>query len=100
MKEEDRAAPLLTREEYYDTGNLFNDYRETDDDLAVTCDYEFLRTLQVGDVIQIAEDFESPWVQGIQLDEGDWYRKLLRVTRKIYSPTSLDVYVVETDDSY
>ena len=84
--------------QYKKAGNLFNDYRYIDEDFAVTCDYDFLKNLSVGDCLTLSEEVDSPWVLSIEFDDLNWSSKLLKVTRKIYSPSTLDVYVVEVDD--
>lgn len=93
MKRELIAYPV-DFEAYTRTGNVFNDYRENTGDLALTCDYAFLQGLNVGDIIQPSEEQDAPWLVSVELDDNDWCYKPLRVTRKIYSSSSLDVYVV------
>ena len=93
-----------TLEEYRSCGFMFNDYRQQEEDLSVVCDYDFLKHLNVGDIVQLRlEDSGNfiPFVISLELtdDENDLSYKLLRVTRKIYSAGSLDVYVVEYEDS-
>lgn len=92
--ERELVAYPVDFEEYTRIGNVFNDYRVSESDFAITCDYSFLQGLNVGDIIQPSEEQDAPWLKSIELDDDDWCYKPLRVTRKIYSSSSLDVYVV------
>ena len=89
-------------DKYQKFGNLFNDYRDEDseNDLAVTCYYDFLKHLSVGDELIITNETGnlSPFVYSLELDYGEYEHKTLRVTRKIYSGISLDVYVVDAKE--
>ena len=96
----------VTFEEYKEVGNLRYDYRyelSTSPNFWATCDYDFLKNLNVGNVLFLTNEDTgnlSPLVHSIELDDDNYKIKLLRVTRKIYSPTGLDVYVVETTDNH
>lgn len=95
----------MTWEEYTQAGHINSDYRQADIDLWVTCEYDFVNSLQVGDVLMLAHEDTgvlSPWVISVEIDDNDYVGdvKLLRVTRKIHSAMGLNVYVVETDDDY
>jgi hypothetical protein len=92
----------LTLEEYKEAGNLHDDYRvNRKGSFWATCDYDFLKHLQVGDILQLTKEETgnlSPLVISVELDEDNFVTKLLKVTRKIYSASGLDVYVAETED--
>ena len=96
----------MNMEEYNQSGSLRGDYRQTDEDLVVSCDYDFLRHLNVGDVMMLINEETqnlNPWIFSVELSEfedDELDNSLWRVTRKIYSATGLDVYVVKTDDNY
>ena len=93
--ERELVAYPVDFEAYTRTGNVFNDFRISESDLALSCDYNFLQGLNVGDIIQPSEEQDAPWLVSIQSDDDGWCNKALRVTKKIYSSSSLDVYVVK-----
>jgi len=101
-KEQELCQDDRTWEEYTEAGFIWNDYHRTDDDLAMTCHYDFLKHLNVGDVIQPVLEITqnlAPWVISVELDD-EFTDKLLVVTRKIYSAGSLDVYVDVADEEF
>lgn len=101
-KDQEMGETDCTWKEYTEAGFIWNDYHTTEDDLAMTCEYDFLKHLNVGDVIQPTLEETgnlAPWIISVELDE-DYTGKLLVVTRKIYSAGSLDVYVDIADDDF
>jgi len=86
-----------TLELYMESGTIFNDYRVNDDSFWACCDYDFCKHLQVGDEFHLTNEEThnlSPVVNTIVDDEYSYATQMLVVTRKIYSPTGLDIYVV------
>lgn len=90
----------LTPEEYISSGSIRNDYRFTyTKDFLVRCGYDFLKHLNIGDeILLIHEDTTNlhPFVISLELDEDDYARRVLEVTRKIYTSEGLDVYIIPT----
>lgn len=93
---------ILNMEQYQEVANLHSDYRRTDIELWITCDYNFAKHLQVGDEFMlIHEDSNnlSPFIHGIELCIGDYVDNTVWVvTRKIYSADGLDVYFDKSDN--
>jgi hypothetical protein len=95
----------VTPEEYLEAGSLRADYRLTNEDLVVMCDYEFLKGLNKGDIIMLMNEETqnlSPFVLYTELtkyDDNGVDNRLWKVTRKVYSAGSLDVYVIDVDDN-
>lgn len=87
--------------EYKMSAQLHLDFRHMDSYFNVHCDYDFLNSISVGDELFITNEDTgnlSPLVISVELDDNNYRNKILKVTRKIYSPTSLDVYVLPTDN--
>ena len=102
-KKDDVNELDVTLKEYKEAGNLYDDYRNGHNDFWATCDFDFLKNLMVGDELHLTNEETgnlAPFVHTIELEDDDnnYRTKMLKVTRKIYSPTSLDVYVEFSDE--
>lgn len=88
---------VITMEEYKECAKLWYDFRIEDISFCATCDFQTLKDIQIGEEIMlINEDTNnlSPYVFSIEIDDENIRRTTFEVTRKIYSPTGLDVYVI------
>lgn len=88
---------IIDMEEYRLSGTIHVDFRYDETMFKAIGNYDFLNNLSINDEIMLTNEDTgnlSPFIICIDLDDDDYKRKKLTVTRKVYSPMGLDIYVV------